>query len=637
MSARFAILLVLVYGGCVELEPDRPAPGADGSVRDSAQLSDSARSLEATALDASADATIAESAEASSDASSGEAATDNDGPADDGPDAPSACGDRCSRLGDLRCAGAKVVQVCGNAGSCTSWGPYSICREGELCCGGNCARVDGDNCYACDRACEGDAPVCDDAIEACGCSDAACAAIGKICDATSHRCTLDPAHVYVDAAAGRVEDGTPQHPFRSISAALRMKRSDEAVMHVHVAPGRYDTDHGETFPLVLRGVTIEGAGSGQTTIVGKGSYDAHAAGGPVDALVSATVVIGDFTRASALSKVRLYDSVSKPAATSYGIVCDQGNAPSIGVAASPNTMLDQIVVGPGYETGVLVTASTVPQATGCHLQVTSSNVKLFGTGLLAMGCKDPPAAGVSRVAVALRLGNGTKIGGNRFDGRDEGIGVGVRLKGCAARVDATYNVFDYAQGGVEIVQPRNLTEQNHFVFRYNEFNELRQFGLRVAGASAVVDDLSYNRFYSVIPIQYPGLAAGLEVEGLDETYFARIVKATNNTFVDNQVGVRFHSSYPIWRLFEPDDFSGGNVFHCNAAGPNGDPSGIVGGDVVIESPFPGTFHFDDNEWDHAPPTTSTALVADGTDVAGGALVSTAGATAANPPCIRNRP
>jgi len=73
-------------------------------------------------------------------------------------------------------------------------------------------------------------------------------------------------------------------------------------------------------------------------------------------------------------------------------------------------------------------------------------------------------------------------------------------------------------------------------------------------------------------------------------------------------------------------------------GSSGDELNVVGGDFLIDGPFPANQSFnqsvnlDNNEWDHAPPTTVTAPAADGTDltIIGTAAVSVAGAVAAQP-------
>jgi hypothetical protein len=498
--------------------------------------------------------------------------------------------------------------------------------------------ADSKNCFGCGTSCGGSTPICDKILKACGCDAASCQPLGKICDSALHQCIFDPARpdVYVDSTAGRNEEGTKEHPYRTITAALLAPRSPGVFLHVHVAAGRYDKDHGEILPLVVRGASIEGAGIQDTFIAGTGVYDARVAQGAINAEVSAAIVIGDAGGTSGVSNLTIYDPVVSPPAVHYGVFCDRGNAPASGTSVAANTILNQLSVGPGLDIGVVATTSTVPMALGCNLQVTASEFKVNDAGLWAAGCDIPSGTSTSRVPVVLRLGDGQQKGGNKFAGFPLEVGTGVRVAGCV-RTIASYNSFTHGQVGVAILQPAHMNEINQHVWQHNTFDSLFRFGMTAAGGAAFISELSNNTFNSIAPPEQdvPVQAAGLLVEGVQgDTGFAHINNATNNQFSHDQNGIVFQSNFPIGGSVDRSFFNGGNIFHCNAAEIYSSPHNIFGGDVVFTIPS-GTFEFNDNEWDHAPPNKAATLTVDGTDLVApaGVTVSTANATAVDVGCL----
>jgi len=641
------VLIALTLFGCVGIQDDNPASGKDASADSPAVQVQMDASNEGGEMSD----TRSESEELSDARPDAAADAQPDAEADSGIDGArplDPCPNPCSSVGSFRCGDSTHLQNCIQVGGCSTWTEPAACPNEQICCASHCLTADIANCYQCGTTCGGVTPVCDKAIKGCGCDTASCQALGKVCDATTHQCVHDPGDVYVDPTADRNEDGTVEHPYRTITAALQAPRAPGVALHVHVARGRYDQAHGETLPLVVRGAFIEGAGVIDTIISGSGAYDARVGQGAINAQVSATMVIGDSTLPSGISNVTIYDNLASPAAAHHAVFCDRGNAPtSSNQAFASNTVLKGVTVGPGYDIGVVATTSTVPSATGCNLQVISSNFRIFDVGLWAVGCENPSGASVGRVPVAIRLGDGTQIGGNRFAGFPVQAGSGVRMHGCVNTFRSSYDTFTHATGGVEILQPMHMNETNHLVFQHDLFNDMFRFGIKVAGGAAFIEDLSDNVFSSIyiypqdLPGYPPGLgyAAGLLVEGAkDDPGFAR-VNASNNQFLSNQSGIVFQSEFPIGWAFDASRFNSGNIFHCNGGQSWADPFNIIGGDVVLTTPtlINKTFEFNDNEWDHAPPTTAPpATAADGTDMifAAGVSVSATGATAVDAMCTR---
>jgi len=632
-NRALVLVIALILYGCVKVEPDQTTttPVADSSTESpDAQLQTDAPMADRPALDGDLEAQADTDAGAGTQPEAGDAALP-----------PQQCPDPCPSVGAFRCGDSTHLETCVRQGSCTIWSEPAACPADQICCASHCLAVDIANCYECGTTCDGVTPVCDKTRKSCGCDTASCQALGgKVCDAATHQCVRDPnnPNIYVDPSGGRIEEGTVEHPFRTITAALQVPRASGVVLHVHVAKGRYDQTHGEVFPLVVRGAFIEGSSTAETIIAGTGTYDARVAQGAINAQVSATIVIGDANLSSGISNATIYDTVLPALPAHHGVFCDRGNASAL--ISTPNTTLDHLAIGSGFDIGVVATTSTVPSSIGCNLQVTSSEFRIADVGLWALGC-DASAASIGRVPVAVRLGNGTQVGGNRFSGFPFESGIGVRVSGCVS-LRSSYGLFRQATGGVDILQPSHMNDGNSHVFQHNIFDQMRGFGIRMAGGAAGIDELSDNTFAAIRPLSQdlPAYAAGLLVEDAkDDTRVARVTNVTNNVFSYNQSGVVFNSQPPLVSGFAASYFNGGNIFHCNAAQDDAAPFGIIGGDVILKTQVleARPFEFKDNEWDHAPPTSSSLDSAtDGTDliVGAGVYVDTTGATAVNAGCTR---
>jgi hypothetical protein len=102
-------------------------------------------------------------------------------------------------------------------------------------------------------------------------SDSGNAEGGGDADAEASVCSPLPSGattIYVDAHAPAGGTGIASCPLRTITSALAVASPGATIQ---VAAGTYDAALGESFPLVVRGVSIVGAGSATTTISGRGS------------------------------------------------------------------------------------------------------------------------------------------------------------------------------------------------------------------------------------------------------------------------------------------------------------------------------------------------------------------------------
>lgn len=78
--------------------------------------------------------------------------------------------------------------------------------------------------------------------------------------------------LYVDALRGddATADGTPDHPFKTITKCLTVTPSGKTVS---VGRGTYDSNLGEVFPIIVPlSVKLVGAGASRTTIIGGANY-----------------------------------------------------------------------------------------------------------------------------------------------------------------------------------------------------------------------------------------------------------------------------------------------------------------------------------------------------------------------------
>jgi hypothetical protein len=341
----------------------------------------------------------------------------------------------------------------------------------------------------------------------------------------------------------------------------------------------------------------------------------------------ATVVMGDDSRVTHLAGLTLQPGRSNPGPYYYGVYCDGGNAAAADAPATePNTVLDDLVIGPDYDTGLLATTSTLPAKSGCNVRVTRTSFERSYTGIWAFGCNptagyNTPAAG--EVPVALELGDGTAAGGNTFHHQDviDNTGKGVSVGGCVTHVSARYNSFTDLDGGMYIEQSLGSgpANRNHFLIDNNTFERLSTFGLYARGGAIRIDELLSNRFSEITTANrlgtgYAGLGIGLD--GLSENAMPLVVKARKNVFVANDEAIAMHSPSYL-STFPTSDFGtpanadagidpGNNVFSCNSEPPGADP--IAAADIEVwfeQAPAPVTLFFAGNVWDRAVPSRTT--------------------------------
>jgi hypothetical protein len=574
---------------CSDLKPDQSLSRAVGpDVTDSG--SDAGESGENT--------DAGESGGDASDGSSGDA-TDED-----------ICANSCSSEGTFQCDTSGAVDVCTLQKGCLAWRVVGNCPSGHLCCDGLCTTIDSSNCYACNKRCDNDQPVCSAQTKTCSCTGVSCAAAGKLCNAQTGQCEVPTGiDLYVNAAAQSPGDGTLQHPFTTITEALTVAAGTTKDQRISVAPGRYDAALGEKFPLQIPGgVSLEGAGEGKTVINGAGRRDEATAKGQFNGFLYATVLMGSAQRVTSLSGCTLQPGDGITGGYYYGVFCDSGNYTAV-ATVTPTTVLRQVTIGPGYDTGVVATSSTIPVSSGCNLKLVSSTITGNHTGLSAYGCDRPYAFGEHTVGV--QIGDQTASGGNAFTRMlvpDED-GYGVSLGGCVAQASIWYNSFATSNGGIYVEQPTNgRSALTDIVINHNTFDQMTVFGVYARGGAAVIRELNDNSFTAISRFThpntlFPGLA--LIIGGMDEQTFVRITKARRNSFVGNDGAVVLLSYYALPSSFQPPDFGtaadhGANTFLCNS----GDPSttGIAGDvRVLLSTSQTETIPFVGNAWDHAPP------------------------------------
>jgi hypothetical protein len=421
------------------------------------------------------------------------------------------------------------------------------------------------------------------------------------------------ADYYVDASAPPGGNGSKQNPFKTITLAIAAYGVSPGVAKkAYVAPGTYDEALGERFPLVLRGLSLEGAGADRTLVVGTGTLDHTGQGGVYSDHYTVTIVVGDRLLPTNVTRLSVQSTSPVPANHFQGIFCDQGNA--TGEVASPagQTHIDQVTVGPGYVRALTVTTSTLPSITGCNMIITRSTITGGVAGVDAAGCDGTALDG----PVVLEMGTDDPESGNTVSWMQsaDGIAVGVWLRDCVMRSSFQYNTFADSSGGVVanggISYPPNV--KAHTSFKHNTFERNGWLGLTLSLYNISVDEVSDNRFVgNTRPLNGAfGVAARALVIDASEAMgpFRR------NQFIGNDIGL----DLTLRDQIAGPDFGtmsdpGNNVFRCN--------SGIfdTGADVTVVTEvvdWTGTLRFAGNAWDHAPPTLQIANPApNGSDIA----------------------
>jgi hypothetical protein len=527
------------------------------------------------------------------------------------------CVTTCNAVGSFSCKSSDQAMACTSFEGCARWIDLPKCPAGSMCCDGSCVE------------------------QRCGCGDAGCTTDADadtpetdICSETGSCLRVD---YYVDAAATAAGDGSPQAPFKTITAALDAIQVTGVVnARIHVSSGTYNGALGERLPLVLRGVSLMGAGREQTIIEGLGDWNPSPAMGSLGMGMSypTTLVVGDAARPTLVSNLGVRNPTFQE--SSVGIWCDRGNdlgasdLPEGGPPPEPSTTLDAIGIGPGLAAGIVTTNSRVPSRSGCNLKLTSSRLVGAWSGIWAPGCGTNEPA---QVQVGLLIGGETPGTGNTFSQirNSTADAAGLALGPCVAYGIVQNNVFVDSNAGIMLDQPGELSDggkeiaapgRNAFRFVDNDFLHLDDFGIAVVGVGSRIEEVSGNLFEDISTTRMNEnyyLGVGLLLQGRGGETVPRLVRARGNRFVGNDAAVFLGGASELLESqsvdFGTSGDPGANVFRCNSR-PTGDS--MVGGDIIVSSDSAAstTLSFAGNGWDHVPPTSSTSDArSNGTDIA----------------------
>lgn len=408
--------------------------------------------------------------------------------------------------------------------------------------------------------------------------------------------------------------------FRTITAALAAANVSAAPSRtIHVAPGTYSAGSGESFPIVVRGVSLIGSGP-STVIVGLGSF--NGVGGPLylagndlvpisSSPVTASLVLGDKTGATRIVRVRIQSPSTDPPG-SEGIICERGSTAGAGVT-TPNTWIDDVTVD-GFEVALRLTFSLAPSPQGCAAAVTSSTFTNGYYGIFADGWAS--ADGTLLQRVSAQIGDATPTGGNAFagfsipasGGRIQFDGAGLLTREAVTGLIVRSNRFSRSDIGIFAAQAFG-SMADRFDIEQNDLGPLTNTGIIFQGPVAV-DPLAANTIHDITTagtgLCFPGIGLLLQSAGAAGFPSAR---ARGNTIFGNDSGLQIRT-YSASALNTLPDFGtatdpGGNTFRCNSWAPTCCTNCDSGGDVVVETPGKTpTVPFEGNVWDHAPPLVS---------------------------------
>ena len=422
-------------------------------------------------------------------------------------------------------------------------------------------------------------------------------------DGCTVACGWPDADYYVDARASSDGDGSRLKPFKTITRAIAAYReAPGSAKSVYAAAGTYDHALGEQFPLVLRGLSLKGAGRDATLIVGTGTLDHAAEGGAFHDQYLVTIVAGDRELTTSIADVSVRPESPVPTLNHYGVFCDRGSATGEVAPPAGQTALDSVTVGPGYHASVLATTSTAaPGVTGCGVVIRSSLLTGGWAGLRAYGCDPIKVSG----PVVVEMGGPDPASGNvvsRMHAPNDAAS-GASLEGCVIRGHFQNNAFVDSSYGLSLVGgtvPSRSFGARPVTIKNNTFERLSAGGIVVGGAAIHVDELSDNRFVEITRrvTQDPGQpAVAVSVE------LRRLGKVRRNQFLGNDFGVLLRVS-----TGQPADFGtledpGNNVFSCNSAlkGTGADLA-FLSDDADAGANWAGTVPVVGNAWDHGPPT-----------------------------------
>ena len=612
--AHFAFAVIVALGGCSDLKPEdriksplneagsEDTRGGETEAADaSMETLGSADVSTETQSDADVSVTTPDGAvsdgpdvqweERSPDgqAADGAADTFDDG---DGNGSDASCIPDCPELGQFRCGGdadagvLRQLQVCSLVRGCLQWLDTATCRADEACCEGSCKSLDSASaCHA--------PPDFDYYVDAKRGSD--------------------------DLDGGSTTAGTRQRPFRTVSRAVRAATNlARPGRRIYVAAGKYDSAHGEAFPLVLRGgVSIHGAGPTLVTIHGSGELNHQAAGGVYNGSYKVTVVVGDDSATTTVAGATILGEAPSPLPDYFGIFCDRGSRPEAGDAVGA-TVLENVVIGPGYHHGIMAVssdASDASVASGCKLQMFDSTATGAWYGIVATGCRE----GQDGFPVSIRVGDVNRGNSFTWTGTPFNQGAGILLRNCVTQSSVRHTHFVDSAGGIHIEQQGDVGIGIHpFVFEHNVFSKLSADGVSVVGnaAAVVLNDNVFSNISTAPSGDYRAVAVVIVGSG----GHLPLKKARRNTFIGNDLAINvFSPSDSVdfgasggFDLGTPADL-GENKFLCNAM--VGNPLLDVGGDIWLNLPGPGLVPLSGNLWDHFPPRAALAeSTANGTDV-----------------------
>jgi len=404
--------------------------------------------------------------------------------------------------------------------------------------------------------------------------------------------------LHVDAAAPDGGNGSAACPFRTITAALATTAERRVI---HVAAGRYDAAHGEALPLIVRGATaIEGAGPDRTIVSGVGYYDPRPDGVTYSPYpFRAALVVGDDAAEVRLAGLNVDAGDGGASTGRVGIACTRGNLVDFERApAAPNTRLDHVVVGAGFEYGAVVTGSSSGtgddvRMRGCNLAMTDGLIQGGANGVWQVGC----GVGNGHAPTALQVKSTV------FRGL---TGYGIQTWDCARSLRVEDSRFDDGDVGIAIVRHSNSYTQ-HAVIAQNEIVRQRSAGI---GIDLAVDiELRDN-----VLADNGGVAIRISTRDREAMH----VIARGNQMWNNltDVEVAGGGALPAGAVI---DFGrrgdpGGNKLRCASASRDHRP----GPELALRIPAePGAqVGFFGNKWDHLPPRIHRGGdVPTGTDIA----------------------
>jgi hypothetical protein len=430
---------------------------------------------------------------------------------------------------------------------------------------------------------------------------------GEACPPASGGCDFSVDH---SADAGRCS-------YATIGAAVAAAQSSSCSTSptVHVAAGTYSTATGETFPIVARGVLIEGADQKSTIVSGAGPVSVSLPVNGIASLspggyVAGTFLVGDGAAQTSISNLSI---TASPLAgyTIEGIVCDRGNA--IGApTAVPNTKIDHVKVQ-GFDAAVRVTWSlSSTTLSGCNALIVHSVLQGGSFGVIADGYGPGHAPGQVSLQLGDRLTDGNQLLDFHFSMTGAALnGAGLAISDGVTGAIVRDNTFANSDFGIWIVQ--GDYDPIGFDIEDNTIGPIFNEGVGLTGRVAVSHFVNNKvQYVSMLNTGYNWLGVGLAIGLQGNLGMPFIALARNNTFVGNDVGVDFRSNTDPLPTdpSEQSDFGtaaspGGNVFRCNSAW-----AGMAGGDVFMEMTKPEppsvavpVVSFEGNSWDHAPPTT----------------------------------